>query len=78
MRLLTFVPAIGIIAIDPGEPRGILQVDVYSHRLTGRKPSIVLRAGRDHQWYTHFLDEFDQIWSTGDPVPPQSYAEGKR
>jgi hypothetical protein len=68
VRLLSFVPAFGLIAIDPDESRGIIRVDIYSHRSTGQEPTMPLRADRDRRWYTHFLREFDRIWWTGEPV----------
>jgi hypothetical protein len=58
VRLLDFVPAFGILAVD-----GRLHVDIYSHLLDGREAALTLHAGRDHTWYRHFAGEFEQIWS---------------
>ena len=65
VRFLPFVPAFGITAVDPTEPDGRVYVDIYSHRSTGREPTLPLRADHDPQWYRHFLAEFDQIWASG-------------
>ena len=65
VRLLDFVPAFGLLAVDPGEPHGRLHVDLYSHILGGREPALALRAARDPICYQHFLAEFDQIWASG-------------
>jgi hypothetical protein len=34
-----------------------------------------LRAARDHEWYRHFLGEFDRIWSTA--TAPGKIGDGR-
>lgn len=68
VRLLDFVPAFGLIVVDPDEPHGRIDVDIYSHRPNGREPVLSLRANRDPEWYRHFLGEFERIWATGTPL----------
>ncbi|MGX1612659.1 DUF5919 domain-containing protein [Micromonospora chalcea] len=65
VRLLSFVPAFGLVLVDPDEPHGQMQVDLYSHRPAGVEPTLTLRADRDPQSYRHFRQEFDRIWSAG-------------
>lgn len=60
LRLLDFVPAFGILAVD-----GRLHVDFYSHMFDGKEAALTLRADRDPTWYRHFRAEFDQIWAAG-------------
>jgi hypothetical protein len=60
VRLLDFVPAFGLLSAN-----GMLHVDIYSHTFGGTEAALTLRAGRDHTWYQHFRDEFDQIWAAG-------------
>jgi uncharacterized protein DUF5919 len=72
IRLLDFVPAFGLLAVDAAGPDGHLRVDVYSHRFGGREPALHLRAGRDPAWYPHFQAEFEQIWAAGRPALCQS------
>lgn len=69
VRLLDFVPSFGLIAVDGDDRDGRIQVDVYSHRFGVPEPSLPLRADRDRDWYQHFLVEFEQLWSTGRPLP---------
>jgi hypothetical protein len=69
VRLLDFVPAVGLLMIDPAEAHGQVQVDIYSHRFAAPEPTLPLHAGRDHVWYRHFRREFEQIWSAGRPAP---------
>jgi hypothetical protein len=68
LRLLGFVPAFGILAVDGGRPHGHLHVDFYSHTFDGKEAALSLRADRDHTWYQHFRAEFDQIWASGEPL----------
>lgn len=70
IRLLDFVPAFGLVAVDPGDPGGRLHVDLYSHRFGVGEPALPLRAGRDHDWYGHFRREFDHLWSAARPHAP--------
>ena len=65
VRLLDFVPAYGILAVDRDRPHGRLHVDIYSHTFDGTEAALTLRAGPDHIWYRHFLTELDQIWASG-------------
>lgn len=68
VRLLNFVPAVGLVLLDPDESHGRIQVDLYSHRQLGVEPTLTLCAVRDAQSYRHFRQEFDQIWSAGRPA----------
>lgn len=65
VRLLDFVPAVGLLAVNGRRSDGRLYVDIYSHAFGGTDPALALQAGRDHTWYQHFLGEFDQIWAAG-------------
>ncbi|MDG4793230.1 DUF5919 domain-containing protein [Micromonospora sp. WMMD1082] len=65
VRLLRFVPAFGMLLIDPEEPSGQISVDIYSHRPDGREATITLRAERDPTWYRHFAQEFERVWASG-------------
>ncbi|MFG1917417.1 hypothetical protein [Micromonospora sp. NPDC048898] len=67
VRLLDFVPAFGLLAIDPKTSNGEAQVDIYSHRCGVPEPTLSLHADRDPRWFGHFLAEFDRIWAIGKP-----------
>jgi len=69
VRLLDFVPAFGVLAVDRHQPDGRLHVDIYSHTFDGTDATLTLRAGHDHLWYRHFLGELDQMWASGHPWP---------
>lgn len=65
VRLLRFVPAFGMVLVDPEEPTGRISIDIYSHRPDGREATVTLRADRDPVWYRHFAREFDRVWAAG-------------
>jgi hypothetical protein len=70
VRLLDFVPAFGILAVDGDRPGGRLHVDFYSHTFDGQEAALTLRADRDPVWHQHFRAEFEQIWKSGRPRRP--------
>ncbi|WP_416901060.1 DUF5919 domain-containing protein [Micromonospora echinospora] len=65
VRLLRFVPAFGMLMVDPEDPTGQTVIDIYSHRPDGHEATITLRADRDPLWHRHFVREFDRIWAGG-------------
>lgn len=70
VRLLDFVPAFGLVAVDPSTSTGRAQVDIYSHRFGVPEPMLSLQPDRDPRWFGHFLAEFDRIWTIGKPYEP--------
>lgn len=81
VRRLDFVPAFGLVALDPELPHGQTQVDIYSHRSGIPEPTLPLHADRDMRWIRHFVSEFDRVWAMGVPCVPGSSegsAEGRR
>jgi hypothetical protein len=67
VRLLDFVPAFGLVAIDAETPHGQVRVDIYSHRCGTPEPTLPLYADRDARWFRHFVAEFDRVWAAGSP-----------
>jgi hypothetical protein len=67
VRLLDFVPAFGMVAVDADTVGGQLRVDIYSHRSGVPEPTLPLYADRDVRWFRHFTDEFEQLWAAGRP-----------
>lgn len=65
VRLLPYVPSVGLILLDAETETGRIYVDVYAHRPVGPEPIIGLRRDRDPRWYRHFAQEFDRIWAGG-------------
>ncbi|WP_433719420.1 hypothetical protein ACQP2Y_32565 [Actinoplanes sp. CA-051413] len=67
VRLLDFVPAFGLVAVDAETPHGQVRVDIYSHRCGTQEPTLPLYADRDARWFRHFVAEFDRVWAVGRP-----------
>jgi hypothetical protein len=65
VRLLDFVPAFGLVAIDADSAHGQVHVDIYSHRCGTPEPTLPLYADRDAHWFRHFVAEFDRVWAAG-------------
>lgn len=68
VRFLPFVPAFGLVLLDPRRPAGLIHVDIYSHNSATGDAVFTLHPGRDGQWYEHFQAEFDRIWAFGRPA----------
>ncbi|MEU6260534.1 hypothetical protein [Streptomyces sp. NPDC047043] len=68
VRFLPFVPAHGVILLDPGRSNGIIYVDLYSHSSASGDAVFALKPGRDGPWYEHFQAEFERVWESGRPA----------
>lgn len=67
IRLLDFVPAFGLVAIDADTPSGQAHIDIYSHRSGIPEPTLAVHADQDVRWFRHFVAEFDRVWAAGRP-----------
>jgi hypothetical protein len=67
VRLLDFVPAFGLVAVDADTPHGQVRVDIYSHHSGTTEPTLPLYADHDVRWFRHFVAEFDRVWAAGRP-----------
>jgi hypothetical protein len=68
VRFLPFVPAHGLMLLDPGRSNGIIYVDVYSHSSASGDAVFTVQPGRDGHWYEHFQTEFERVWESGRPA----------
>ncbi|MFI9597351.1 hypothetical protein [Nonomuraea sp. NPDC052265] len=68
VRFLPFVPAFGLVLLDPGDDDGIIHVELGTHSTAGRDPVFTLTPRRDHFWYGHFMAEFDRMWEVARPA----------
>ncbi|MGW0573065.1 hypothetical protein [Streptomyces tauricus] len=72
VRFLPFVPAFGLVLLNPQLPSGCIHVDIYSHSSASGDAVFTLLPGRDGDWYQHFEAEFDRIWAFGRPADASS------
>lgn len=72
VRLLSYAPSFGIISFDAHQDNGIMFVEVYPHKF-GHKtpPTFDLMPKRDGNWYTYFVEQFDEMWNAAKPWEPQ-------
>ncbi|WP_327092170.1 hypothetical protein OIE66_16480 [Nonomuraea sp. NBC_01738] len=68
VRLMPFVPAFGVVLIDPGTDDGVLHVELGTHSSARPDPVFTLTAGRDPRWFRHFTGEFDRMWEASRPA----------
>ncbi|MGN9838061.1 hypothetical protein ACTMTI_08055 [Nonomuraea sp. H19] len=78
VRFLPFVPAFGVILLDPDDDDGVVHVELGMHSATGRDPVFTLTPRRDHYWYEHFKTEFDRMWEVSrEATEADWYPRGK-
>jgi len=68
VRFLPFVPAFGLVVLDPERANGRIYVDIYSHKSAGGDAVFALDPRRDGQWFPHFEAEFERVWEVGRPA----------
>lgn len=70
VRLMTFSPSFGILSFDANRANGIVFVELYPHYRYGTQPTFDLTFQRDGEWYKHFVEQFEQIWTDAKPWTP--------
>ncbi|MFF5405055.1 hypothetical protein ACFY8K_19615 [Streptomyces misionensis] len=68
VRFLDFVPAFGLVLLDPLRPGGRIHVDIYSHSSASGDAVFTVLPRRDGEWFDHFRTEFDSVWEQGRPA----------
>jgi hypothetical protein len=59
---LPFIPAFGMVMLDPDQPHGICYVEIYHHRSAEPSPAFTLRAADDPLWFEFFRKQFGLLW----------------
>ncbi|MEV5558594.1 hypothetical protein AB0L44_33490 [Nonomuraea wenchangensis] len=62
VRFMPFVPAFGVVLLDPADDDGVAYVELGTHSTAGRDPVFTVTRRRDHFWFEHFTAEFDRLW----------------
>lgn len=71
VRLMTFSPSFGILSFDANRSNGIAFVELYPHYRYGTQATFDLTFQRDGEWYKHFVEQFEQIWTGAKPWTPK-------
>lgn len=76
VRLLAYAPSFGITSLDANGKQGIVRVEIYSHRFGFNTPPIfTLTPENDKEWYTYFVEQYEQMWGTSEPWDPTPYRQ---
>jgi Domain of unknown function (DUF5919) len=69
IRVASFIPQMGINAIDVGTPNGLIVLQHYEHRPVGESTPVFTLRPADGFWYEHFAAEAERLWQDGTPWP---------
>jgi Domain of unknown function (DUF5919) len=69
IRVASFIPPMGINAIDPDSDNGVIVLQHYEHRPDGEAAPIFCLTPADRLWYARFAAEAKRIWEDGTPWP---------
>lgn len=72
IRVVPFIPTIGINAMDARSPGGVLVVQHYEHKPSGEAAPIICLKGKDGFWFNYFAAEAERLWEDGTPWPLSS------
>ncbi len=73
VKMLSYAPSFAIISLDSCEKSGVIQIEIFPHKYGFKaRPTFVLTAENDEDWYTYFAEQFEQMWQAAtlwDPTP---------
>jgi hypothetical protein len=74
VRLLSYAPSYGICSFDKKKNDGCVFVEIYPHKFGFKvPPTFELNLENDGEWYTYFVDQFEQMWDAAAPWDPTDY-----
>jgi len=74
VRMLSYAPSFGLIILDPNHKDGLAQIEIFPHKFGFKaRPTFVLTSDNDEEWYTYFIDQFEQMWNAANPWDPAPY-----
>jgi hypothetical protein len=74
VRLLSYAPSYGICSFDKKRNHGRVFVEIYPHKFGFKvPPTFELNLENDGEWYTYFVDQFEQMWDAASPWDPTEY-----
>jgi hypothetical protein len=76
VKMLSYAPSFGIISFDASTKQGIVRVEMYPHKFGFKtSPSFMLTLENDKEWYSYFIEQFEQMWKTSTPWDPSLYVQ---
>jgi len=65
VKVISLLPRVGLNVIDGGLPDALLMVQLYQVYPEGEPGPIFVLTPSDREWFTHFCNEFEQLWNSG-------------
>jgi hypothetical protein len=65
VKVISLLPRVGLNVIDGGLPDALLMVQLYQIHPKGEPGPIFVLTPSDREWFTHFHNEFEQLWNSG-------------
>lgn len=76
VKLLSYAPSFSIVSLDSSDKEGLVQVEIFPHKFGFKaRPVFTLSLDKDGEWYTYFVEQFEQMWNTATPWDPSPYME---
>lgn len=76
VKLLSYAPSFSIVSLDSRDKEGLVQVEIFPHKFGFKaRPVFTLSLDNDGEWYTYFVEQFEQMWKTATPWDPSPYIE---
>lgn len=69
IRVASFLPTMGIDAINAETKHGFIVLQHFEYRPNGEAGPIIQLNMSDGYWYYHFLSEVNRMWEDGSPWP---------
>jgi len=60
---MQYIPAFGMIMLDPDQPNGTCFVEIYHHQSAEPEPAFEIRAADDPTWFEFFRIQFGLLWN---------------
>ena len=71
LNFSAFPPPYSLLMINPEEPNGEIQVEIYTYQsLTNKRPHFILDRQSHPDWYNFFFQDFDISWQQSYPHKP--------
>jgi hypothetical protein len=76
VKLLSYAPSFSIVSLDSRDKEGLVQVEIFPHKFGFKaRPVFTLSLDNDGEWYTYFVEQFEQMWNTATPWDPSPYMQ---
>ena len=76
VKLLSYAPSFSVVSLVSADKEGLVQVEIFPHKFGFKaRPVFTLSLDNDGEWYTYFVEQFEQMWNAATPWDPSPYME---